>query len=36
MESDFANVPLLQGFTGLTAIQALANGNIDVTPDGIP
>jgi Ca2+-binding RTX toxin-like protein len=31
--SDFIDVALLQGVAGLTAAQALANGNLDVTPD---
>jgi len=30
---DFVDVALLQGVAGVTATQALANGNLDVTPD---
>jgi hypothetical protein len=31
--NDFVDVAVLLGVTGVSASQALANGNLDVTPD---
>lgn len=33
MGMDFVDVAILQGVVGVTASQALANGNLDITPD---